>query len=373
MAQARIEMHFPPAEPFSYHAGSRALDSLGRFARQAPALSECSRALVISDANVAPLYGGRAKRALEDAGFRVDEICVPAGEQSKVPAVAGEIWQAMAQLGADRRTTVVALGGGVVGDLAGFVAATYMRGVPLVQVPTSLLAMIDSSIGGKTAIDLPQGKNLVGAFHQPACVCADTSCLETLPNRELVSGFGELAKTALLDSGDLFFRIDGATAGELRDEGFIHDAIVACALVKAAVVADDPEERLGLRECLNLGHTYGHALEALSGFGALSHGECVAEGIRFAAFAARRLLVTADDFTEAQGLLLDKLGLPERSGHFTVDETMRALRSDKKRRGGAMRLVLLRDLGQWTVEELSDEEFARLLAAWFERKDAYAD
>ena len=371
MTKNRIIMEFPPAQPFSYHVGEGVLDSLGDALREGAPTS--TRALVISDSNVAPLYGARVREQLGRAGIRVDEICIPAGETSKSLAVAGEIWQAMAQLGVDRQTLVVAVGGGVVSDLAGFVAATYLRGIPWAVVPTSLLAMVDAAIGGKTAIDLEQGKNLVGAFYQPVCICADTACLATLPERERRSGFGEVAKTALLDAGNLFFTLDAATSHERCDAAFLGDIVTSCALVKASVVADDPYEQYGLRECLNLGHTYGHALELLGGFGVLSHGECVAEGIRFAAFASQHILDVDADFIAAQGLLLDKLELPEKRMRFALDDTMRALRADKKRRHGVNRLVMVRDLGQWVVEELADDEIARLLDAWFKRKDAHVD
>ena len=160
---------------------------------------------MITDSNVGPLYLARCKASLSGAGFKVSDIAVPAGESSKSLEVAGEIWRAMAQLDLGRDCVVIALGGGVVGDLAGFVASTFMRGVPIVQVPTTLLAMVDSSVGGKTAANLPEGKNLVGTFYQPSVVCADTSTLETLPHREWVCGCGEVAKSAIIDSDEFFF------------------------------------------------------------------------------------------------------------------------------------------------------------------------
>ena len=192
------------------------LGGLGAHVAALPALASVRRALVVTDGNVAPLYAARTKESLAQAGFRVSDIVVPAGEESKSLEVAGEVWEAMAALALGRDSVVVALGGGVVGDLAGFAASTYMRGVPVVQVPTTLLAMVDSSVGGKTGVNLEAGKNLVGTFKQPAYVCADTATLATLDEREWACGCAEIAKSAVIDSDDFFFWLVDA-AGALAE------------------------------------------------------------------------------------------------------------------------------------------------------------
>ena len=213
MPATKVIVNIPGEEAYDVRIGGGVLANLGAHLRKLPVFAESDRALVVTDENVAPLYRADAKEALAQAGFRVSDIAVPAGEGSKSVEVAGEIWEAMASLALGRDCVVVALGGGVVGDLAGFVAATYMRGVPVVQVPTTLLSMVDSSVGGKTGVNLAAGKNLVGAFKQPAYVCADTATLATLDEREWACGCAEIAKSAVIDSDDFFFwLVDAAGA-----------------------------------------------------------------------------------------------------------------------------------------------------------------
>ncbi|MFR7651816.1 MAG: 3-dehydroquinate synthase family protein, partial [Eggerthella lenta] len=219
MPATKVIVNIPGEEAYDVRIGGGVLANLGAHLRKLPVFAESDRALVVTDENVAPLYRADAKEALAQAGFRVSDIAVPAGEGSKSVEVAGEIWEAMASLALGRDCVVVALGGGVVGDLAGFVAATYMRGVPVVQVPTTLLSMVDSSVGGKTGVNLAAGKNLVGAFKQPAYVCADTATLATLDEREWACGCAEIAKSAVIDSDDFFFwLVDAAGALAARDE-----------------------------------------------------------------------------------------------------------------------------------------------------------
>ena len=205
MPATKIVVNIPGETPYDVRIGATVLAGLGESVRRLDGVGQAPHLLVLTDSNVGPLYLEEAKSSLKAAGFRVSDIVVPAGEDSKSLAVAGEIWSAMASLGLTRDCAVVALGGGVVGDLAGFVASTYMRGIPFVQVPTSLLAMVDSSVGGKTGVNLPEGKNLVGTFKQPAYVCASTAVLATLDDREWACGCAEIAKASVIDSDEFFF------------------------------------------------------------------------------------------------------------------------------------------------------------------------
>lgn len=361
----------PGGMEYDVRIGAGLLDKLGESLVAAGIIASGTRMLVITDTNVGPLYLARAKASLAAVGARVSEITVPAGEETKSVEVANEIWEAMARLSLGRDCVVVALGGGVVGDLAGFVAATYMRGVPVVQVPTTLLAMVDSSVGGKTAVNLPEGKNLVGAFHQPAYVCADTDTLASLDEREWKCGCGEIAKCATIDGDDFFFWLSGeATALAQRDADVVVEAIARCVVFKANVVAQDVTERAGVRECLNYGHTLGHAIEAEAGFGTFSHGAAVAEGMRFAAQLARELVGASDDFTEAQGQLLDDLGLFPLAWQAPADDLLAAMKRDKKTRGGVVRFVLASDVGAWQTVSVDDETILRHLGQWRASKGA---
>ena len=358
----KIVVSLPGERDYSVRIGAGVLDALGADLRGIERFASVSRALVITDANVAPLYLVRTKTALAAAGFKVSDISVPAGEATKSLAVAEEIWRAMAQLGLGRDCLVVALGGGVVGDLAGFIAATYMRGVPVVQVPTTLLAMVDSSVGGKTAVNLPEGKNLVGTFWQPAFVCADTDTLSTLPDREWRGGCGEIAKSAVIDSDDFFFWLgEHAAALAGRDESSVAEAVARCVVFKADVVARDKTETSGVRECLNYGHTLAHAIESCAGYGVFSHGAAVAEGMRFAARIAVEEVGASQDFAAAQGELLDALGLEPLDIDATPDELMAAMKRDKKARGGMVRFVLARDVAQLMTLALPDDTVRKYL------------
>ena len=319
--------------------------------------------LVVTDENVAPLYRDRARESLAAAGFRVSDIVVPAGEDTKSVEVAGEIWEAMAQLSLGRDCAVVALGGGVVGDLAGFAASTYMRGVTLVQAPTTLLSMVDSSVGGKTGVNLTAGKNLVGTFKQPAYVCADTGTLSTLPEREWACGCAEVAKSAVIDSDEFFFWLAEAA------DALVAEAIARCVVFKADVVAEDKTESRGVRECLNYGHTLGHAVEALAGYGTFSHGAAVAEGMRFAARLAAALAGASLEFVAAQDDLLDALGLPALAWSAEPEDMLAAMKRDKKARHGQVRFVLPRDVGSWELRDVDDAVILEHLEAWARSKE----
>jgi shikimate kinase/3-dehydroquinate synthase len=282
-----------------------------------------SRAFCVTDENVGAIYGTR----LGDLGAT---ITISAGEQHKSLASAERVWRELVAIGMTRADHVVALGGGVVGDLAGFCAATYQRGVPVVHVPTTLLAQVDSAYGGKTGVDLPEAKNYVGAYHQPAGVLVDPDALETLPAAELAAGWVEVLKTALIAGGSLW---EGVAAGEPVDER----TILACARTKLAVVAED-ERDSGRRQVLNLGHTVGHAIESATGYGRYRHGEAVGLGL----LAALRLSEQDELRGDVAELLLEH-GLPVRlsPSDATLEELLEALRRDKKRVGASVPFVLL--------------------------------
>ncbi|WP_165044492.1 3-dehydroquinate synthase [Adlercreutzia sp. ZJ138] len=365
MPTTKVVVNIPGESAYDVRVGAGALDRLGQHVRATAAGGKADRVLVITDSNVAPLYLAQAKRSLAAEGYRVSDITIPAGEDSKSIAVAGEIWEAMAACSLGRDCVVVALGGGVVGDIAGFVGSTYMRGVSVVQVPTTLLAMVDSSVGGKTGVNLSAGKNLVGTFNQPTYVCADINALSTLNEREWACGCAEIAKASVIDSDDFFFwLLEHANQLATRDEGVVQEAIVRSVVFKADVVAQDQTESRGVRECLNYGHTLAHAIEKLSGYGTYSHGAAVAEGMRFAARLAADLLGTPEELVETQDELLDALGLPALSWSASPVDMLDAMKRDKKARGGQVRFVLPRDVGNWELVEVSDDILRAHLQQW---------
>lgn len=366
----KVIVDIPGEAPYDVRIGPGVLARLGAHMRALPALANVERVLVVADEETARLYRADAKASLAEAGFRVSDIAVPAGEGSKSIEVIGEVWEAMAGIGLGRDCAVVALGGGVVGDLAGFAAAGYMRGVPVVQAPTTLLSMVDSSVGGKTGVNLSAGKNLVGAFKQPVYVCADTATLATLPDREWTCGCAEVAKSAVIDSDEFFFWLaDAAERLAARDEDATAEAIARSVVFKADVVAADKTESKGVRECLNYGHTLGHAVEALAGYGTFSHGAAVAEGMRFAARLAAALAGAPLDFVRAQDDLLDALGLPALAWSAEPADMLDAMKRDKKARGGRVRFVLPRDVGSWEVSDVDDETLLEHLDAWRRSKE----
>ncbi len=304
-------------------------------------------AFVITDSNVEPLYGRLTTDIISAAGFAVHRHVVRAGEESKTLENASRIYDWLAANRAERGQAIIALGGGVVGDLAGFVAATYLRGLPLVQMPTSLLAMVDASIGGKVAVDRPEAKNLVGAFYQPRLVFADVSMLGTLPERELTAGWSEVIKQALSLSPTLLGQLEEEADDLLAlDPAAVTQAVRASMALKAQVVMEDERETTGRRSVLNYGHTIGHALEAATGYGKLLHGEAVAWGMAGAAELGRRLGVTPPELGERQNALLRRFGLLGALPPVGVDKLMAAISLDKKVVGKRVRWVLLSDVGQ---------------------------
>ena len=320
-------------------------------------------AAILTDSNVGPLHAPKIGRALEDAGWRVAEVLeVPAGEPSKGLAAYAEVAGALARAGLTRDGTLFALGGGVVGDLGGFVAATFLRGIGFVALPTSLLAMVDSSVGGKVGVDLPEGKNLLGSFLRPRLVAADLDWLQTLPQRELSGGLAEVVKMGLLSGGEYFDDLDGLGAAVARDLDVLRALILASVRFKARVVAED-ELEAGRRAILNYGHTVGHALEAATDY-ALPHGEAVSAGMVAAAQLARERL--GADLVALHEDLLSCAGLPLRVPAVEIENVLAALSRDKKRRTGDARhrFVLLEGVGRpiWGVP-VAEEEARRAIEA----------
>ena len=308
-------------------------------------------AFLVTDETVADHHAPQAQRSLEAHGFTAHLYAIPPGEPSKDLRTAQKLYRWLAGHRAERSDVVVALGGGVVGDLAGYVAATFARGLPLVQVPTSLAAMVDAAIGGKVAVNLPEGKNLVGAFHQPRLILADVQTLASLPQRELASGWAEAIKHGLILDKDLFALFKARADDLLRLEPEVTaQAIRWSAAIKADVVSRDERETRGLRTLLNYGHTIGHALEAATEFGRFLHGEAVAVGMRGAALIGQRMGVTQDaDLLGQQQALLERFGLPTSCPDVDLEAVQRAMEVDKKTAGQRINWVLLERLGKAVV------------------------
>ena len=314
------------------------------------ALGVGSRVAMVTSASILRLYGKPVTESLEDAGFAVTVVDVPDGESAKTLAVAEASWNALLAGGLDRTSTVLALGGGAVGDLAGFVAATYMRGMNFVQVPTTVLAQVDASIGGKTAIDHPTAKNLIGAFYQPRLVLIDTSTADTLPERDFRSGLAEIVKHGIVLDGEYFADLERSVpAIRARDGATLERIIGGSCRLKAAVIERDPEEKSELRFALNYGHTIGHALETTGGFTRFTHGEAVALGIVAEARLAARLGVASTGTADRQVRLLDAVGLPVRASDVDVEAVLGATRRDKKSRDGRVPFVLAPQIGAYRV------------------------
>lgn len=320
-------------------------DTLPELPRMLRDLGLSGTAFLVSDSNVLPLHGERVRALMESGGWRVRSRAVPAGEASKSLECASELWDWLVSERAERGDILLALGGGVVGDLAGWVAATYLRGIGLVQVPTSLLAQVDSSVGGKTGINHPQAKNLIGSFYPPNLTLVDTSFLRTLPERELRSGWAEVIKTALVADPTLFEYILDNTQSLLRLETApLAHVVGRCANLKLEVVTEDPKES-GRRAILNYGHTLGHAIETAAGYGALLHGEAVAVGMRAAATIAVDLGMLRLELAARQAEALLAFGLPQGAPGIGARSVLEAMKLDKKVRSGGLRWVLLREIG----------------------------
>jgi len=347
-----------PAEPITVNValGERAYDIvigrgvLASLGQRVAALKPGAKAAIVTDETVAGLHLAAARAALAAAGMSAVDIVVPPGEHSKSFATFEQVCEALIAARIERSDVVIALGGGVVGDLAGFAAAVVRRGVDYVQVPTTLLAQVDSSVGGKTAIDSRHGKNLVGAFHQPILVVADTALLDTLSEREFRAGYAEVAKYGLLGDAGFFGWLEANAADVFAGGAAREHAIATSCRMKAAIVARD-ERETGDRALLNLGHTFGHAFEAAAGFsGALLHGEAVALGMSLALeFSARHQLMSMADAERAVRHLA-AVGLPVRPSQVadapTLDVLMDLIAQDKKVRRGKLTFILARGIGR---------------------------
>ena len=322
------------------------LDKLGERMKQA-GLS--GTANIISDKTVFSICGAKVKKTLEKAGFAVNCCVVPPGEASKNIARAVKIYDFLIEYRVERNDVIVALGGGMVGDLAGFVAATFLRGLPWLQVPTSLIAMTDASIGGKVAVDHPWGKNLIGAFYQPRLVLADVKTLTTLPQRELTSGWTEVIKHGLILDATFLQLIEENTKDLLKLRPDITSKIIAqSAEIKCRVVSED-ERETGKRTILNYGHTIAHGLEAAGKYERFLHGEAVAIGMMVAARLSHRLKLLSQDAVEHQRVILQKFGLPIDCSGIPLADVLAAMKLDKKVRGKAIRWVLLEDIGRAVI------------------------
>jgi 3-dehydroquinate synthase len=334
------------ARSYPIHVGSGLLQRAGLLAPHLP----YKRAALISNETVFPLFGARLLENLARSGVETVPVILPDGESYKTWETLDRIFDALLSHALDRKSTLIALGGGVIGDLAGFAAATYQRGVPFIQIPTTLLAQVDSSIGGKTAVNHARGKNMIGAFYQPKLVLADTDTLKTLPQREFCAGLAEVIKYGLIRDAEFFswleMHLDNLLA---RDAVALTHAILRSCENKAAVVASDEREQ-GERALLNLGHTFGHAIEAALGYGEWLHGEAVATGMVMAA----RLSSECGHCTEADLkrtiAILERAGLPVRAPAIAAGRMLELMQLDKKNESGQIRLILLNRIGEAFVE-----------------------
>jgi len=354
--------------------GSRLLTAAGTALTQLPELSPpavrqtSDRVAVITDTTVASLYLDTLETALEAAGLTIAATLVlPPGEETKSYDQLEAVLEGLLAGGVDRRTLIIALGGGVIGDLAGFAAAILLRGVPFIQIPTTLLAQVDSSVGGKTGINSRSGKNLVGAFHQPRLVLADLDVLDSLSPREMRAGYAEIVKYGLINDPDFFAWLEQTGARLLEgDRAARQHAVAVSCRAKAAIVARDEREQ-GDRALLNLGHTFGHAFEAVAGYsGTLLHGEAVAIGMVHAFELSERLRLCPPGRSERVQAHLKEVGLPVRladiSGpSWTVDSLLTAMRKDKKTQVGSLTFVLARDIGAAFVARDVPEDAVRAL------------
>ena len=345
---------------YPIHVGPGLLAEAG--ALLAPVLPQ-PRAMILSNPVVATLWLDPLRRSLTAAGIGSDAILIPDGETHKTWATLYDVLTRLLEQGAERSTTLVALGGGVVGDIAGFAAASYQRGMPFVQIPTTLLAQVDSSVGGKTGVNHPLGKNMIGAFHQPRAVLIDTNCLRTLPDREFAAGLAEVIKYGAIRDRAFFDWLDAELPSVLaREPDALVRAVTESCRIKAEIVAAD-EREAGERALLNFGHTFGHAIEAGVGYGEWLHGEAVAAGMVMAGLLSARLGFISGAEVDRLRDLLERAGLPVAPPSLGVERYLALMRRDKKVVGGAQRLVLLDGLGRArVVSDVPDGELRGVLA-----------
>ncbi|MDO4694665.1 MAG: 3-dehydroquinate synthase [Eikenella sp.] len=348
-----------PEQNYPIYIGSGLLAHAADYLR--PHLT--GRAAIVTNTAIAPLYLSTVESACRQLGTDCFSIILPDGEAYKTAESLNHIYTCLLEHHADRQTTILALGGGVIGDMAGFAAATYQRGIPFIQIPTTLLSQVDSSVGGKTGINHPLGKNMIGAFYQPQAVIADTDCLHTLPAREFSAGMAEVIKYALLGDAVFLSWLEEHTPAIMRQQAdLLSHTIYRCCQMKADIVGQDEKEK-GIRAHLNLGHTFGHAIEAQMGYGNWLHGEAVAAGMVLACRLSEHkgYLKAAD--TRRVIRLLQTAALPVCPPEFDADTWLAHMQHDKKNQAGQIRLVILKRLGQAAVEAgLSPETMQALLA-----------
>jgi 3-dehydroquinate synthase len=342
MNKITVNLNRKIGNSYEVHIGEEILD---RMAMILARNNWAERYVIVTDTRIEALHGDRVQKALEKTDLRIERITVPPGEAAKEIRTILAVTEKLTELGADRQTALIALGGGVIGDLTGFAASIYMRGIPVIQVPTTLLAQVDSGIGGKTGVDTDSGKNLLGTFHQPKAVFIDISFLQTLPDEQFRSGLAEVVKYGAIDSPALLDNLEAAAAGGgLRESAFLERIIAtACRIKKGFVELDERDQ--GLRRVLNFGHTVGHAVEAASSY-ALSHGESVAIGMVAAAGLSEQLHHLPMDDRRRIASVIRALGLPDRiPGNLDLEEIRTRIGRDKKKKGKTVRFVLLKKLG----------------------------
>tara|TARA_E500000075_G_C6994061_1_gene325364 strand:- start:450 stop:1583 length:1134 start_codon:yes stop_codon:yes gene_type:complete len=346
----------PAARSYTIHVGDTILQDIGGLLK-----TDCvQRAVIVSDQSVNATHAKTVAEALQDASITIDHLTIPSGEASKSLAEAERLWNEFARLKIDRKTAILAVGGGVIGDLTGFVAATFSRGLDFWQVPTTLVAQVDSAIGGKTGVNLPAGKNLVGAFWQPRGVVADISTLATLPDREYVSGLAEVVKYGMILDTDFFHWLeDNALRVRDREKRSVAHIVRRSAELKTLVVERDEREITGLRACLNYGHTFAHAFETATGYGTLLHGEAVSLGMMAAASLACSMNRIDQLVVDRQQKLLETLGLPVSTttlNGIEDNDLLGIMSQDKKNIGGKLRFILPSAIGEVeTVDNVCHE------------------
>ena len=339
-----------PQREYDIHIGKGILSDIGKILS---GIYDGKKIAVVTDDNVGPLYAEKVKRALEEGGYEVKIITVAAGESSKSVAVLESLYSGMLEFGITRTDMIIALGGGVVGDLTGFAAATLLRGIPFVQVPTTLLAQVDSSVGGKVAVNLKQGKNLAGAFYQPKMVIIDTDCLLTLTDEIFADGMAEVIKYGAIEDAELFGVLEGVNG---RKELFekIQDIVYTCCDIKRRIVEAD-ERDLGGRMVLNFGHTFGHAIEKKYNYSTYTHGMAVAAGMVMAAQWGEDRGITKEGTLRRIEEILKKHNLPTDAG-LEREELYSAVCVDKKGNGALINLILLEEIGKAVIKEINKSE-----------------
>lgn len=339
-------------KPYEIIVGHGTLDRAGEFINHVLPAGRCG---IVTDSNIAPLYAESVQESLADAGFEVTVVTVPAGEQSKSLEQVESICDQLIAAKLDRQGCLIALGGGVIGDLAGFVASIYYRGIPYVQIPTTIVSQVDSAIGGKTGVNSREGKNLIGSFHQPSLVIADQDTLATLPSREFNEGMAEVIKHAAIRDADM---LKSLSAPVPEDE--LSTLIARNIKIKARIVAEDEFEKLGLRALLNFGHTVGHAIENVAGYGRYLHGEAISLGLIAALRISRDKAGLPDRQADTVIQALQSFKLPTQlPPDITTDQLMTALQRDKKFQAGAIRFILTEKLGSAFVSSDVTEDDIR--------------